>query len=135
MKYRMSFILIAALMTVSSTTSALEESAVRDYFTGWDTGDIVKVMSYFSADIVYEDVPKAEIAKGTAEVKAFVGKFFTDFAGARLAVNSVTVGQSGAAAEWTISGGSGDEAWSLRGASVMEHANGKISRVTDYWDK
>ena len=47
MKYRMFFILIAALMTVSSTTSALEESAVRDYFTGWDTGDIVKVMSYF----------------------------------------------------------------------------------------
>ena len=135
MKTTISSIILTVLIATPLTTIALEESAVRDYFTGWDTGDIVKVMSYFSADIVYEDVPKAEIAKGTAEVKAFVGKFFTDFAGARLAVNSVTVGQSGAAAEWTISGGSGEEAWSLRGASVMEHANGKISRVTDYWDK
>ena len=92
-------------------------------------------MGYFSTDIVYEDVPKAEIAKGPAEVKAFVEKFFTDFAGARLAVSSVTVGETGAAAEWIISGGSGEDAWSVRGASVMEHAEGKISRVTDYWDK
>ena len=135
MKNRVSFILLASLMGVSSIATALEESAVRDYFAGWDTADITKVMSYFSADIVYEDVPKAEIAKGTSEVKVFIGKFFTDFAGARLAVESVTVGESGAAAEWTISGGSGEEAWSLRGASVMKHKNGKISKVTDYWDK
>ena len=108
---------------------------VRDYFSGWDTADIEKVMSYFSADIVYEDVPKAQLAAGTDAVKAFVQQFYTDFAGARLAVESVTIGKKGAAAEWIISGGSGDEAWSVRGASIMEHKGGKISKVTDYWDK
>ena len=135
MKTTISSILLTVLIATPLTTTALEESAVRDYFTGWNTGDITKIMGYFSADIVYEDVPKAEIAKGPAEVKAFVEKFFTDFAGARLAVSSVTVGETGAAAEWIISGGSGEDAWSVRGASVMEHAEGKISRVTDYWDK
>ena len=134
-KCYLSLILFAGLISVSAMTFALEEAAVRDYFKGWDTADIGKVMSHFAADIVYEDVPKAEIAKGTAAVKTFVEQFFTEFVGARLAVDSVTIGKSGAAAEWTISGGSGEDAWSLRGASVMEHKGGKISKVTDYWDK
>ncbi len=133
-KYFTSLILFAASLAFSSMIMALEEAAVRDYFKGWDTGDIGKVMSYFTTDIVYEDVPKAEIAKGTDAVKSFVEKFFTDYAGTRLAVDSITVGKKGAAAEWTMSGGSGEEAWSIRGASVMEHKGGKISKVTDYWD-
>ncbi|MEC9249000.1 MAG: nuclear transport factor 2 family protein [Pseudomonadota bacterium] len=128
-------ILFAGLILVSAMTLALEEADVRDYFKGWDTADIGKVMSHFTADIVYEDVPKAEISKGAVAVKTFVEQFFTEFAGARLAVDSITIGKSGAAAEWTISGGSGEEAWSLRGASVMEHKGGKISKVTDYWDE
>ena len=134
-KYFISLIISAVFLLFSSMTMALEEAAVRDYFTGWDTGDIGKVMSYFSEDIVYEDVPKAEIAKGAGAVKVFVEKFFSDYSGIRLAVDSVTVGKKGAAAEWTMSGGSGKEAWSIRGASVMEHKGGKISKVTDYWDK
>lgn len=131
----LSVILLAGLISVSTIVSALDEAAVKDYFNGWDTADIDKVMSHFTADIVYEDVPKAEIAKGTAAVKLFVEQFFTAFAGARIAVDSVTVGKSGAAAEWTMSGGTGEEAWSVRGASVMEHKSGKISKVTDYWDQ
>jgi ketosteroid isomerase-like protein len=133
--YYFSSILLAALISVSTPASALDEAAVRDYFKGWDTADIGKVMSHFTADIVYEDVPKAEIANGTVAVKAFVEQFFIDFSGAKIAVDSVTVGKNGAAAEWTMSGGTGEEAWSVRGASVMEHKEGKISKVTDYWDK
>jgi ketosteroid isomerase-like protein len=134
--------LVLCLVIFSTTLSAahhgyakLSDQMVRDYFSGWDTADIEKVMSYFSTDIVYEDVPKAQLAKGTDAVKAFVQQFYTDFVGARLAVESVTIGKKGAAAEWIISGGSGDEAWSVRGASIMEHKGGKISKVTDYWDK
>ena len=113
----------------------LSDQMVRDYFNGWNTANIEKVMGYFSEEIVYEDVPKAEIAKGTEAVRAFVEQFYTDFAGARLAVESVTIGGKGAAAEWVMSAGSGDEAWSVRGVSIMEHKGGKISKVTDYWDK
>ena len=58
-------------------TSTLNEKMIRDYFNGWDTANIEKVMGYFSADIVYEDVPKAEIAKGTNAVKVFVEQFFS----------------------------------------------------------
>ena len=125
----------AALISVSTTASALDEAAVRDYFKGLDTADIGKVMSYLTTDIVYEDVPNAEISKGSVAAKAFVEQFFTDFAGARLAVDSVTIGKNGAAVEWTMNAGIGEEAWSVRGASVMEHKGGKISKVTDYWDK
>ena len=78
----------------------LSDQMVRDYFNGWNSANIEKVMSYFSVDIVYEDVPKAQIAKGTDAVKAFVEQFYIDFAGARLAVESVTIGTKGAAAEW-----------------------------------
>lgn len=138
-----SYIFLALFLVLFSTTlsaahhghAKLSDQMVRDYFSGWDTADIEKVMSYFSADIVYEDVPKAQLATGTDAVKAFVQQFYTDFAGARLAVESVTIGKKGAAAEWIISGGSGDEAWSVRGVSMMEHKGGKISKVTDYWDK
>lgn len=138
-----SYIFLALFLVLFSTTlsaghhghAKLNDRTVRDYFNGWDTADIEKVMSYFSADIVYEDVLKAQLASGTVAVKAFVQQFNTDFAGARLAVESVTIGKKGAAAEWMISGGSGDEAWSVRSASIMEHKGGKISKVTDYWDK
>jgi ketosteroid isomerase-like protein len=138
-----SYIFLALFLVLFSTTlsaghhghAKLNDRTVRDYFNGWDTADIEKVMSYFSADIVYEDVLKAQLASGTVAVKAFVQQFNTDFAGARLAVESVTIGKKGAAAEWIISGGSGDEAWSVRSASIMEHKGGKISKVTDYWDK
>ena len=123
------------LSAAHHATSTLNEKMIRDYFNGWDTANIEKVMGYFSADIVYEDVPKAEIAKGTNAVKVFVEQFFTNFSGARLAVDSVTTAKKGAAAEWTMSGGSGEEAWSIRGASIIEHKGGKISKVTDYWDK
>ncbi len=138
-----SYIFLALFLVLFSTTlsaghhghAKLNDRTVRDYFNGWDTADIEKVMSYFSADIVYEDVLKAQLASGTVAVKAFVQQFNTDFAGARLAVESVTIGKKGAAAEWIISRGSGDEAWSVRSASIMEHKGGKISKVTDYWDK
>jgi ketosteroid isomerase-like protein len=133
--YQLSSILFVALISISTTASALNEAAIRDYFKGWDTADIGKVMSHFTADIVYEDVPKTETAKGTDAVKAFVEQFFSDFAGARMAVDNVTTGKSGAAAEWTISGGTGEGAWSVRGVSVIKHKEGKISKVTDYWDK
>lgn len=138
-----SYIFLALFLVLFSTTlsaghhghAKLNDRTVRDYFNGWDTADIEKVLSYFSADIVYEDVLKAQLASGTVAVKAFVQQFNTDFAGARLAVESVTIGKKGAATEWIISGGSGDEAWSVRSASIMEHKGGKISKVTDYWDK
>ena len=40
-----------------------------------------------------------------------------------------------AAVEWVMSGGTGEEAWSVRGVCVLETREGKISRATDYWDK
>ena len=65
-----SYIFLALFLVLFSTTlsaahhghAKLSDQMVRDYFSGWDTADIEKVMSYFSADIVYEDVPKAQLA-------------------------------------------------------------------------
>ena len=130
------FILTFFVLTLVTTiAAALDESAVKEYFSGWNNGDVNKIMSYFAKDIVYEDVPKGETATGRSEVKAFVQKFVSENPDVKLVLDSTTIGTAGAAAEWTMSGGVGDQAWSVRGASIMVHTEGKFSRVTDYWDK
>ncbi|MCA9233561.1 MAG: hypothetical protein KDA57_23175, partial [Planctomycetales bacterium] len=54
--------------------------------------------------------------------------------GVKITPTSILVGDTSAAVEWTMSAGEGDEAWSVRGVAILNHAGGKITRATDYWD-
>ena len=112
----------------------LKESDLNRYFEAWTANDVDKIMAFFADGIVYEDVTTGDLSKDRKEVQAFIQKFLTSTPGVKLVPSNMMITGNQAAIEWTMSAGSGDEAWQVRGVSMMAHDKGKIIRVTDYWN-
>lgn len=117
-----------------SFAGELGEGDINRYFEAWSASDVDKIMSYFGDGIVYEDVTTEELSTGGKEVRAFTQKFLNSTPGVKLIPNNIIISNNKAAIEWVMSAGTGDEAWEIRGVSIMQHENGKITRVTDYWN-
>jgi len=117
----------------------------QDYYAAWNSHDWNKLAAFFTDDCVYEDVPFGRICHGKQELKAFCDElqlFRVD--GPRFELKSAFVSGDWMVGEWVMSdtypgGVPGWETavgkkYSIRGASVSELRNGKISRNTDYWN-
>ena len=119
----------------SHSETEISKADIEAYYEAWTQQDVDAIMGYFTEDIVYEDVATGKLNTGTEAVRGFVQGFADNYKGVSLVPASVVIGHGGAAVEWVMSGGTGDEAWSVRGACVLDTRDGKISRATDYWDK
>ncbi len=131
------FVLLSAAVAgaMHHAKNSISEADLRAYYEAWSKGDVDKVMSYFSDDIVYADVATGANNSGREAVRAFAQKFVDENPGVALTASSVTVAAKSAAVEWVMSGGTGDEAWSVPGVCVFKIADGKITHATDYWNK
>ncbi len=127
-------LLCCVMVSFVASAETLNEARVRAYYQAWSSGDVDQVMPYFASTIVYEDVATGERAAGTAEVRAFAAKFLSSTPGVQVEPGSVLVGPTSAAVEWTMSAGEGEAAWSVRGVAIIDHADGLITRATDYWN-
>ena len=117
---------------------------LEDYFTAWNSRDVEKILSFFTDDCLYEDVALKRIVRGKAELRALLESVFTDIAGFKMDIKSVFSAGSWGASEWTMSGrfvhssdpllAATGKSFLIRGATVFELSNGKISRNTDYLD-
>ncbi len=125
-------------MAVSQMSRLLEDLAAA-----WTAHDIDKVLSLFTDDCIYEDVPMAAMNRGKGELRAFGGAVLAAFPDFKLELTSGFTAGNWAGAEWTMSGThKGDlpgmpatsKPFSLRGASICELHEGKIKRNSDYWD-
>ena len=135
--YILSTVLSLTLSMVVTCASAgeLTEERVRAYYAAWSSGNVNEVMTFFTPDVVYEDVATGELAKGAAEVRGFATKFLSESPGVKVEPTSILVGEHSAAVEWTMGAGTGKDAWTVRGVAVLEHRRGQIARATDYWDR
>lgn len=114
------------------------------YRDAWNSHDVDAIVEFFTDDGVYEDATIGRVNRGKAEILAFVEETFAAFPDFRVKdTGPATVDASGRFAnEWTMSGThEGDTAipathqrFSLRGASVGEFEDDKISRNSDYWN-
>ena len=117
---------------------------LEDYFAAWNSQDVERILSFFTDDCLYEDVALKRIVRGKAELQALLESVFTDIAGLKMDIKSVFSSGNWVASEWTMSGRfvhSSDplltatgKSFLVRGATVFELSNGKISRNTDYLD-
>jgi steroid delta-isomerase-like uncharacterized protein len=117
--------------------------ALVEWADAWSAHDAKGVAALFTDDCVYEDIPLKAVNHGTDELIAFAeGAFgaFPDF-GIKLTSQFATADWAGA--EWTMTGThKGDlpglpataKQFELRGGSILELREGKITRCTDYWD-
>jgi limonene-1,2-epoxide hydrolase len=128
--------IIAMITMLSAPVGAVEltEEKIRAYYAAWTEGNLENLMSYFTADAVYEDVATGDLSTGKEKVRAFAKKFLDGTPGVKVEPTSILVGKDSAAVEWTMSAGTGDEAWSVRGVAILKHRDGQITRATDYWN-
>jgi len=118
---------------------------LKDYFAGWNSHDVEKISSFFTDDCIYEDLATEVIRHGKKEVKALLNDLFVAIPDVKLDFTSIFgIGEWGAI-EWIMSGTHASDSdivkvqatgksFSIRGASIMELSNGKISRNSDYWN-
>jgi steroid delta-isomerase-like uncharacterized protein len=119
------------------------EKTFRDYLASWNTGDLDKVISFFTEDCVYENLPRGQSYRGKDELKTWGKGVFDAIPDFKLDVKSLFVSDDWAACEWVMSGtqtGSAPDlpatgkSFSVRGSTIVQLRDGKIARNTYYWD-
>jgi steroid delta-isomerase-like uncharacterized protein len=119
------------------------EQTLEEWAAGWSTHDIERVVSLYTDDCIYEDVPLGIVNRGKEQLRAFGRQVFDAFPDVRIELTSQFAARDWALLEWVMSGThKGDlpgmpatnAAFSVRGATALELKNGRISRNSDYWD-
>jgi steroid delta-isomerase-like uncharacterized protein len=102
-----------------------------------------QVLPLYTDDCTYEDVPMGAVNHGKEELRAFGQLFFSGFPDATFEMTSGFVAGTWAGGEWLMRGThTGDlpglpateKSMAVRGSSMLELADGRIRRCTDYWD-
>jgi steroid delta-isomerase-like uncharacterized protein len=115
-----------------------------DLAAAWTAHDVEKLLSLCTEDCTYEDVALGVVNRGKAELRAFATGVLAAFPDFKLTVTCALVTGNGAAMEWTMTGThKGDlpgmpttnKSFSVRGASMCEIQEGRIKRISDYWDR
>ena len=120
------------------------EKMLRDWVDAENSQDVDKFASFYADDCVWEDVALGLVNRGKKEVKAYFKTMFVAIPDLRFEVQSVFVEGDWGVCEWLMTGTqAGDfpglpsavgKSFSVRGVSVIQLQNGKISRNSDYWN-
>ena len=120
------------------------EKMMKDYTAAWNSHDVEKILSFFTDDVVYEDVAIGKVNRGKKELNDFISSTLVDFPDVKFELKSGFNAGDRGASEWVMSGTfahssipempATGKSFSLRGASITELHNDKISRNSDYWN-
>jgi steroid delta-isomerase-like uncharacterized protein len=129
---------------MSAETQALER-LLEQWAAAWSSSNVEKLLALFTDDVVYEDVTLGAVNHGRDALRDFATAVFAAFDDLKFELKSRVVASDGKAGamEWTWRGRqtkdlpglpATDKHFEVRGATVVEFADGKISRDSDYWD-
>lgn len=119
------------------------ERVARAFFEALNSMDKTNPLDLCSDDTRFEDTAFGVVAEGKDNYKTAFTRFFGSISGVRADVKSLISSGEWAAAVWTFSGTQkGDfpgipatgRSFSVRGVSILQVRNGKVSSRTDYWD-
>ncbi len=114
-------------------------AVAEKWIAAWNSHNPDKMLPLFTDDIVYEDVAFGEVSHGNAELRKF---FLSEIEGVpdlELKLERANIHGGHGTIEWTFSGTDKGvyktgKKFSVRGVSVIDMRNGKISRNVDYYD-
>jgi steroid delta-isomerase-like uncharacterized protein len=125
-----------------ATTGA--ERVLDDWAAAWSSPERVEqLLSLFPDDCIYEDVTFGVVNRGKAELRAFAEGVFAAVPDFTVELTSRFATSDRGGIEWVLTGTHrGDfpglpatgRRFSVRGATVDELRDGKIQRLSDYWD-
>jgi steroid delta-isomerase-like uncharacterized protein len=131
-------------MQNSADTRALEH-ALDQWGVAWSSGNVDKLLLLFTDDVSYEDVTFGAVNTGKEALRNFATAALAAFPGMTFEVKSRLVSSDGTAGafEWVWRGKqikdfpglpATNTPFQVRGATVVEFRDAKISRCSDYWD-
>ncbi len=116
---------------------------VNELYAAWSLHQPERIDAIFTDDGIYEDVAGGQVHRGKEEIKQLLRSAFTWAPDFRVTMKSLVIAENSAATEWVSEGiqtgpignlpASGNS-FRLRGTSILGFRNGKITRVTDYYD-
>ena len=143
MKARLGILVIVALVGMNLVAQEKGKPAgtefMRQTFAAWSSHDPDKLVTFYTEDVVYEDVAYGAVNHGRAELRKFAAGFFEAVPDLKLEVISVSLHKGRGAVEWVLSGTDKGlyktgKKFSVRGASVFEMRGGKCSPNKDFYD-
>ncbi len=123
-----------------AVNAAGDDSAVAEkWITAWNSHDPDKMLPAFTDDVVYEDVAYAEVSHGQAEFRKFAVEEFEGVPDLELKLVHAEVHNGHGTIEWSFAGTDKGvyktgKKFTVRGVSVIDVRDGKISRSIDYYD-
>ena len=115
-----------------------------DENASWNSHDVDKIATFYTEDCIKEDVAVGTSTLGKKEMKALLHRVFAAFPDLNVELTSCFHSDEWAASEWLMSGTYTNQfpgippptgrSFSVRGSTIMKLQNGKISRVSDYWN-
>ncbi len=134
---------ISAWFLGSAIQAGAQTRTENDVAAAWSSHDTEKVVSFYTDDVVYEDLAFGVIKRGEEVFRAFVNDTFAAFPDFKVEMKSFFISGDWYGSEWVMSGThKGDipglpatgKRFSVRGASVGELKEGKMKRNSDYYN-
>jgi steroid delta-isomerase-like uncharacterized protein len=137
--------LVVVIVVVGMRIAAQDEGKtagsgfVKQAFAAWNSHDPDKVVTFYTEDVVYEDVAYSTVNHGSSELRKFAAGFLEAVPDLKLEVVSSSVHNGHGVAEWVLSGTDKGlyktgKKFSVRGASVFEMRGRKCSSNKDFYD-
>jgi steroid delta-isomerase-like uncharacterized protein len=149
---RRKLLILATVLALAGTTSDAHSAdtealqrVLDQWAVAWSSSDVEKLLPLFTDTVEFEDVTLGAVNHGSNALRDFATAIFGGFADMKFELKSRLVaadGKSGAM-EWVWRGRqtkdfpglpATNKPFEVRGATVVEFTDGKISRDSDYWD-
>ncbi len=131
----------AAISAPRDGKSATDRDAAvaEKWISAWNSHSPEKMLLVFTADVFYEDVAFSEVSHGSAELRKFAASEFEGVPDLELKLLRANVQGGHGTIEWVFSGTdkgvfNTGKKFSVRGVSVIDVRDGKISRSVDFYD-
>jgi len=131
---------VLALTTSPHAKAASQNDAIVDKFVAaWNSHSPDKMLPVFTDDVVYEDVAFGEVSHGQAELRKFAVEEFEGVPDLELKLVRASINNGHGTIEWTFTGTDKGvyktgKKFTVRGVSVVDVRDGKISRSLDFYD-
>ena len=123
----------------AKTTTQANSALAEKWIAAWNSHSPDKMLPLFTDDVVYEDVAFGELSHGSAELRKFAASEFEGVPDLELKLVRADIHNGHGTIEWTFTGTDKGvfktgKKFSVRGVSVIDVRDGKISRSLDFYD-
>jgi steroid delta-isomerase-like uncharacterized protein len=132
----------------SSTSPQQVRQLVNDLYAAWSLHEPDRLDAIFTDNAAYEDVAGGRVLRGKLEIKQLLHAAFAWAPDFRVTMTSLTIAGDTGTTEWVIEGTqtgplpagqlgelrATGRSFRLRGASILLFQEGRIAKVTDYYD-